>query len=226
MPDMENHRITLSTSGSAFGNLDVLSFFSAWMCNPVGIGAIAPSGRALAELMASEITSSSGSIIELGPGTGVFTRAILAQGAREKDLTLVEYLPGFAELLQMRFPEARVLRMDAARLQRHGLFESATVGAVVSGLPLRGMPLRKVICILSGAFRYLRPGGALYQFTYGLGCPVPRPFLDRLGLKATCLGRVLQNVPPATVYRITRRGPIKSASDPTSVLIQESGLDV
>jgi phospholipid N-methyltransferase len=51
----------------------------------------------------------------------------------------------------------------------------------------------------------MRPGGAFYQFTYGMNCPVPRPLLDRLGLKAKLMDRAILNMPPAAVYRLTRR---------------------
>jgi phosphatidylethanolamine/phosphatidyl-N-methylethanolamine N-methyltransferase len=101
--------------------------------------------------------------------------------------------------------------MDASQLGAHDLFKDRPAGAVVSGLPLLNMSTRKLVAILSGSFRHLRPGGAFYQFTYGVTCPVPRPILDRLGLKAACVGRVLLNVPPATVYRITRRKPSRLA---------------
>jgi phospholipid N-methyltransferase len=124
-------------------------------------------------------------------------------------MTLIEFLPEFVELLQLRFPKARVLCMDAARLRERRLFESASVGAVVSGLPLLSMSSKRVFYILKGAFSYMEPMGAFYQFTYGPRCPVPRSFLDRLGLKSTRLGRVLLNMPPATVYRITRRRPAR-----------------
>jgi phosphatidylethanolamine/phosphatidyl-N-methylethanolamine N-methyltransferase len=190
---------------------NVIPFFRALASNPLGVGAIAPSGPVLAELITSEITPASGPIVELGPGTGVFTDALLARGVQPEDLTLVEYGSDFARILQWRFPRARVLWMDASRIGSHGLFEEPSVGAVISGLPLLNMSSRKVIGILTGAFGYLRPGGAFYQFTYGLQCPVPKTLLDRLGLRATSMGRVLRNVPPASVYRITRRKPSRLA---------------
>jgi len=184
---------------------DALSFLSAWISAPTCIGAVAPSGGALAELIASEINPMSGSVIELGPGTGVFTRAVLARGVSEESMTLVESLPEFAELLRQRFPKTRVLCMDAVHLGKRDLFQEACVGAVVSGLPLLSMSSRKVISILRGAFRYMNAQGAFYQFTYGPWCPVPKVLLDRLGLRATRLGSTVFNIPPATVYRITRR---------------------
>jgi phosphatidylethanolamine/phosphatidyl-N-methylethanolamine N-methyltransferase len=124
---------------------------------------------------------------------------------RQQYLTLVEYGSDFMRLLQLRFPGARVLWMDASRLASERLQRGADVGAVISGLPLLNMSPRKVISIVSGAFSYLRPGGAFYQFTYGMRCPVPRPILDRLGLRATLVDRATLNVPPAAVYRLTRR---------------------
>lgn len=189
---------------------DTLRFLQAWMCDPGRVGAIAPSSGALADLMTAEITPDTGPVMELGPGTGVFTQALLARGVREEDLTLVEFGSEFAALLQVRFPQARVLWMDAGRLAAAALSEQAPVGAVISGLPLLNMGPKKTVAILMGAFRYMRPRAAFYQFTYGPQCPVPRPILDRLGLKATRVGRALRNLPPASVYRITERAALRS----------------
>ncbi|MBR1127892.1 class I SAM-dependent methyltransferase [Bradyrhizobium iriomotense] len=188
---------------------DFLSFFLSWMSSPRRVGAVAPSGAALADLITREISATTGPILELGPGTGAFTYKLLKRGVRPQDLTLIEYGSDFMKLLQMRFPGSRVLWMDAARLAAERLYDGAPVGAVVSGLPLLNMSRRKVMSILSGAFSYVRPGGAFYQFTYGMSCPVPRPVLDRLGLRAKLVDRALLNVPPAAVYRLTRRPQMK-----------------
>jgi phosphatidylethanolamine/phosphatidyl-N-methylethanolamine N-methyltransferase len=185
---------------------DTGPFFKAWIANPLQVGSIRPSGSVLAQLMTSEISHETGPVIELGPGTGVFTQAMLARGVQERDLTLIECADDFACILGRRFPLARVVVCDAARLSRAGLFSGAPVGAVVSGLPLVSMSPRKILAILSGAFSYLRPGGALYQFTYIPRCPVPRAVLDRLSLKAVRIGSTMSNIPPAAAYRITRRG--------------------
>lgn len=186
---------------------DILPFFRAWVRNPLGVAAVAPSGPAISSLMVQEITADTGPVIELGPGTGVFTHALLKRGVRQQDLTLVEYGSEFIPLLQRRFPGARVLWMDAAWLWRERLFEGAPVGAVVSGLGLLIMPPEKVTTILDAAFRYLRADGAFYQITYGPRCPVSDAILDRLDLQASCIGQTFRNLPPASVYRISRRHP-------------------
>jgi phosphatidylethanolamine/phosphatidyl-N-methylethanolamine N-methyltransferase len=186
---------------------DFFRFFRSWVADPLRVGAVAPSGNSLSRLITKEIRPSDGPVLELGAGTGTFTRALLARGIRESDLTLVEYGSDFMRILQHRFPRARVLWMDASQLSNYDLFPGAKVGAVVSGLPLLSMSPRKVMSILSGAFGHVRPAGSFYQFTYGPRCPVPRPILDRLGLKTTRIGATVRNIPPAAVYRITRRQP-------------------
>jgi phosphatidylethanolamine/phosphatidyl-N-methylethanolamine N-methyltransferase len=185
------------------------SFFRSWLSNPIRVGAIAPSSEALAELITSEITPATAPVIELGPGTGVFTRKLLQKGVPPQELILIEYGSEFVSVLQLRFPGVRVLWMDATKLVPARFVHEGSVGAVVSGLPLLNMSPRKVVAIMSGAFHYLRPNGAFYQFTYGPRFPVPRPILDRLGLKAARVGRTLHNLPPATVYRVTKRPPLR-----------------
>jgi phospholipid N-methyltransferase len=188
---------------------DMHLFLRSWSCDPLRVGAIAPSGPALAAMMTAEVSAASAPVIELGPGTGVFTRALLARGVDERDITLVEYGSDFVRLLHGRFPQARLLQIDAAKLNPRDFSGEQAAGVVISGLPLLSMSTRKVMAILTGAFACLRDGGAFYQFTYGPRCPVRRPLLDRMGLKAVRVGHALTNIPPATVYRITRRIPLK-----------------
>lgn len=188
---------------------DFVRFFRSWVSNPMRVAAVAPSGERLARLMTQEIEPLDGPILELGPGTGVFTRALLARGIPESALTLVEFGEEFAVRLRGRFPEARVVQMDAAQLGQCGLFEDAPFGAVISGLPLLSMPPAKIVDIVGGAFETMKPGGAFYQFTYGPRCPIPRPILESLGLKGTRIGGTVRNIPPAGVYRISRQNPLE-----------------
>ncbi|MDO3445487.1 class I SAM-dependent methyltransferase [Agrobacterium sp. V1] len=190
---------------------DKLRFFNAWRAKPLQIAALAPSGSALAQLMTKELSPKTGKVLELGPGTGVFTRAILRRGVPETDLTLVEFEEAFAELLTNRFPDATVLQIDASSLPADTRLEQSSFGAVVSGLPLLSMRPRTVMRILEGAFAALGQGGSFFQFTYGPTCPVDRKLLDRLGLKATRIGGTIANFPPASVYRISRRAVRTSA---------------
>jgi len=189
-----------------------LSFFLCWLANPLRVGAVWPSSLALADAITAEVTPACAPVIELGPGTGVFTRSLIAHGVPEERLALIEYEKNFARMLKRTFPKARVFRMDAARLKDIDLFDGERAGAVVSGLPMLLMPPKKVIAILEGAFEHLRPEGVFYQFTYGPDSPVSRAILDRLGLDVARFGGTLANVPPALVYRIRRRAPRSTAT--------------
>jgi phospholipid N-methyltransferase len=185
--------------------MNSLSFFLQWLSDPLQVGAVAPSSQALAAVMTAEIAPESAPVIELGPGSGAFTRALLDRGIPQHQLALIEQSPKFALLLKERFPGAKVLCVDAAALASIDIFPQEDAGAIVSGLPLLLMSPGKVGAILASAFKRLRPGGAFYQFTYGSRPPVPHAILDRLGLAATFIGRTLANIPPAAVYRIERR---------------------
>jgi phospholipid N-methyltransferase len=136
----------------------------------------------------------------------------------------VEFDADFIPLLRARFPGAHIHHADATRLRGLGLVAPASAGAVISGLGLLNMSPRKVATILVGAFSYLRPDGALYQFTYGPRCPVPRPMLDRLGLTAHRIGGTFCNLPPARVYRITRRAALGADLAGMDEFYAESGV--
>ena len=107
-----NNLISVAIWVNASWAHDLLSFFPAWMSAPRRVGAIAPSSAALGELSTREISPESAPVLELGPGTGVFTYELLKRGLRQQDLTLVESGADFIGLLQMRFPGARVLWMQ------------------------------------------------------------------------------------------------------------------
>lgn len=187
--------------------VDAANLLRAWLRDPRSVGALAPSGHALARLMTAGIEHARGPVIELGPGTGVFTRALLERGLPWSQLALVEADPQLATALARRHPQARVLRMDAAELGRTpSLFGDERAVAVVSGLPLLSLPADKVAAIVEGVFnRHLRHDGAFYQFTYGLHCPLSHELRERLGLTAERLGIAWLNLPPAWVWRIRRQ---------------------
>lgn len=193
---------------------DTLAFLRAWLHDPRGIGAVAPSGTALARLMTTHVSQLDGPVIELGPGTGALTRALLARGVPPHRLALIEADPRFAEALARRYPEATILRMDAAELgHTESLFGVERACAVVSGLPLLSMPADQVAAIVQGVFeRQLRADGTFYQFTYGPRCPLPKALLNRLDLQAQRVGSALLNLPPAAVYRFSRRAGTRIAA--------------
>lgn len=179
---------------------DHLLFLRSWITRPLQVAAVAPSSRWLADAITTEVSPDGGRVLELGPGTGAFTRALLRRGTPENALTLVERDPAFARLLRARFPAATLLECDAAALPR----DQSGFSAAISGLPLLSMSQAQVERILASTFDRLVDGAHLFQFTYGPRCPVPEAVLLGLGLTARFRSFVPINLPPASVYRISR----------------------
>jgi len=184
---------------------DQTIFLKSWLKQPMRTGAVAPSSNALARLITRDILADGGPVIELGPGTGAFTRCILAKGVPESDLTLVENSPDFTALLRQRFPRAHLLEMDVTHMRKwKHPWKTMQAQAVISGLPLVTMGLRAQWNVVGACMHSLREGGALYQFTYMTKCPISPQILTRMGLKAERIGSSFLNLPPASVYRISR----------------------
>jgi hypothetical protein len=119
--------------------LESFNFFRAWLVNPPRVASIVPSSTQLALAVTKETSTATGPVLALGPGTGVFTRALLARGVAEADIALVESGSEFRAGLRQQFPRATLLEMDAAHLHTAEFSEPFNAGAVVSGLPLLSM---------------------------------------------------------------------------------------
>ncbi len=183
-----------------------LGFFLLWLRRPGRVGALVPSGRALATSMAARIdVHAPGVVVELGGGTGSITEAILAAGTAPQDLVVVEHEAKLCAVLATRFPHIQVLQGDARDLKN--LLEKTGIGpvkTVVSGLPLLSMDDRDCQRIVAGAFSVLPPRGEFLQFTYGPASPVSRQTRSSLGIAGRRSDWILYNLPPATVWRFHR----------------------
>lgn len=183
---------------------DEFRFFRSWIEKPLAIGAVTPSGKALARTMAAYVDPRApGPIVELGPGTGPVTEALVAQGVDPSRLVLVEFDPTFCRLLRKRYPTATVVQGDAYSLR--ALLSSilhSPAAAVVSGLPLFTKPLKLRLRLLYEAFALMAPGAPFVQFTYAAASPIPRS-LDRVRSQAS--ERIWANIPPARVWVYRRQ---------------------
>ncbi len=178
---------------------DDVRFIRSWLEKPLATGAVMPSGRALARTMARYVDpNSKGPIIELGPGTGPVTEALVDRGIDPARLILVEFNPVFCRLLRSRYPKATVVQGDAYRLRRLlETFVREPAAAVVSGLPLVTKPLRTRLRLISDALTLLAPDAPFVQFTYAMGPPIPKALN---GVKAEASELIWRNLPPARVW--------------------------
>ena len=178
---------------------DEVRFIRSWFEKPLTMGAISPSGKLLARTMASYVDPSSpGPVIELGPGTGPVTEALVEQGVDPSRLVLVEFNPDFCRLLRTRYPEATVVRGDAYSLRRMlGSMLEQPAAAIVSGLPLVTKPLKTRVRLIREAFRLMQPNAPFVQFTYAVMPPIPKALA---GVRTEASERIWMNVPPARVW--------------------------
>ncbi|MGI8568862.1 MAG: class I SAM-dependent methyltransferase [Methylocella sp.] len=186
---------------------DEARFFISWLDNPGVAGAVSPSGRFLARMMARYVDPhKAGPIVELGPGTGAITEALLERGIAPGRLFLVEFDPGFCKLLQRRFPGVHVIKGDAYQLWRtlRGRLRRPAA-AIVSSLPLLLKPEGQRLALLAGAFDCMNPDGCFVQFTYGRVSPVPRDKASALDFHAEASPLVWLNLPPARVWIYRRQ---------------------
>jgi phosphatidylethanolamine/phosphatidyl-N-methylethanolamine N-methyltransferase len=178
---------------------DEVRFIRSWIEKPLHMGAVMPSGKVLARTMAQYVdVDSDAPVIELGPGTGAITHALIAHGIDPKRLVLVEYNPSFCALLRDRYPQATVVQGDAYRL-RDSLWKvmSERASAVVSGLPLVTKPMLTRLRLMRDAFVMLAPGAPFVQFTYSVAPPIPKSVQ---GVTTEASERIWMNIPPARVW--------------------------
>jgi phosphatidylethanolamine/phosphatidyl-N-methylethanolamine N-methyltransferase len=183
---------------------DEVRFLRSWIEKPLHMGAVMPSGRVLARTMAQYVDNkSSGPVVELGPGTGAITSALIEHGVDQKRLVLVEYNPGFCALLRDRYPQATVVQGDAYAL-RDTLWKvlGKPASAVVSGLPLVTKPMLTRLKLIREAFVALAPGAPFVQFTYSVAPPIPKSLP---GVSTEASERIWMNLPPARVW-VYRKG--------------------
>ena len=183
---------------------DEVRFIRSWLEKPLSTGAVTPSGRVLARAMARYVEPElPGPVVELGPGTGPVTEALVDHGVDPARLVLVEFNPIFCQLLRARFPTATVIQADAYGLRRvlSNLMRQPAA-AMVSGLPLFTKPLRMRVRLLRDALSLLLPGAPFIQFTYAVVPPIPRV---SAGVSAEASERIWMNLPPARVW-VYRKG--------------------
>lgn len=177
---------------------DEARFLKSWFDKPLITGAVYPSGKALARMMARYVDPDEpGPVIELGPGTGPVTEALITRGIAEERLVLVEFNPDFCRLLRKRFPKALIIQGDAYALDATLGVLAEKASAIVSSLPLFTRPEAQRVELLRAGFSMMREGCPFIQFTYATVSPMPLKSRD---FDAHVSPRVWLNLPPARVW--------------------------
>lgn len=182
---------------------DEIRFFKGWMDGPKAVGSIVPTSAVTSKRMASVVDTTSGlPVLELGPGTGVVTKAILERGISPNQLVCVEYSDDFVSHVQRLFPGVNVIQGDAFDLDTTlGPLADQTFDCVVSGIPLLNFPMPERIALIEDLLGRIPAGRPVVQITYGPRSPVAP---GRGNYVVEKLDFVVRNIPPAHLWLYRR----------------------
>ena len=187
---------------------DRAKFLAAFVKRPFDTGSITPSSAQLAEAMVEGMElCEADTVVEVGPGTGVFTKLILEQLKPEASLLCFEINPEMAEALRHNFPRVQVVNDSVEHLAQH--LQAAGrdgVDAVISGLPWAAFSPDRQRRIFDATVKPMKPGGRFSTFAYSHAAwtPPARKFRELLESRFSQVETskvVWRNVPPAFVYR-------------------------
>ena len=183
-----------------------MNFIRQAIKKPKYTGAIAPSSPRLSRLITHEADlSDARMVVEIGPGTGVFTRLILQNISPDTAYFAMEINADFVENLQQRFPGLDVYHGDAKDI-RHCLekYGCQHCDRIISGIPWTAFDDKLQNEILNNIYEALSPAGIFVTFAY---FPLNHLFngtLFKIKLRQLFSEvrqtRIVANIPPAFVY--------------------------
>ncbi len=176
-----------------------IRFFKGMMQGPKTVGAIVPTSSVTAKRMASVIDVKSGlPVLELGPGTGVITKQILARGVPAENVVSVEYSEDFYRRLVEDYAGVNFIHGDAFDLKNIlGGFADQTFDCVISAVPMLSFPMEARIQLLEDLLSRIPAGRPVVQITYGPVSPIiAKP--DRYHIQH--FDFVVRNIPPAQLW--------------------------
>ncbi len=182
---------------------DEIRFFKGWIAKPKAVGAILPTSSVTANRMASIIdTGSALPVLELGPGTGVITKAILARGMAPEKIISVEYSQDFYQHLQVAYPGVNFIHGDAFNLDetlKH--MGNQKFDAIISGIPLLNFPMSQRVELLMDLLDRIPDGRPVVQFSYGPSSPImanPKRYVTNR------FAFIMRNIPPVQIWTYRR----------------------
>jgi len=197
--------MTLKSDGSH--TLSGFRFAVEFLRNPLKTGAVAASSPALINALVNQVDfERSRSIVELGPGTGVITEALVKEIKGDTHFFALELNPTFAEQTRNRCPgttvEVGCATTLAKRLQAFGIDQC---DCVVSALPWTLFDGETQDSLLGSIRESLSDTGSFVFYTYrGTGfMPAAirlRRYLKKHFSSVQHVSTAWRNLPPAAVY--------------------------
>ncbi len=197
----DRHEMPAPRPGTDISNIGL--FFKRWLANPLQMGSIVPSSPALCRRVAAHTRiNPDQAVLELGAGTGVISKALIASGVPAEKLLVVEIVGSMATHLRQSLPGAHVIQGDARQLpdlippEWHG-----RIGTVVCGIPLVLLPLAEQRRFID-AIEAVAPGVGFLHYSYCVTSPLP---WKKHRLMPRREAWTPLNFPPASVWRYVPR---------------------
>lgn len=180
-----------------------LRFFKGWIDKPRAVGSIVPTSSITARKMASVVRPASGlPVLELGPGTGVITKAILETGVAPGNLWSIEYSEDFVRHLRHDYPGVNIIHGDAFDLDRTlGDRRDTVFDSIISGVPLLNFPVAQRVRYIEDLLGRIPHGRPIVQLTYGPRSPVPP---GRGNYVVEHFDFIIRNLPPTQLWLYRR----------------------
>ena len=180
-------------------------FLKRWAKNPLQLGSIAPSSKALSSFIArNAVLNENDFVIEIGGGTGAISRALLNSGIPASRLIVIELDPELAEFLKKSLPSGvHVIQGNAEKLDKIVPHEAlGNVSTIISCLPMKIIPDHVQKNIIEACFRTMGKNGNIIQYTYDV---IKSPIASQnLEIQNKRLGFIFRNLPPAVVWKYWR----------------------
>jgi len=190
---------------------DTLTFLKNFARHPTRVGAVAPSSAGLVEAMVESFDwEKAKNVVEFGPGTGVFTKAVVPRLHAQANFFAIERSAELAETTRSRCPGVTVYEDSVTNVAELCRRESmGQVDAIICGLPWASFSESLQTEIMEAMLEVLAPGGQFATFAYwqGVVLPAGMRFSRRLHNTFSSVKRshtVWRNLPPAFVYRCIR----------------------
>lgn len=176
-------------------------FLKQWVTNPMSIGAICPSSKKLAIKMMENVDfKNCKCVIELGPGSGVFTEEILKRRDEKTIIMLIECNNGFSKIIEDKYGHEKNVHIinDSAENIDYYLekYNVKSVDYIVSGLPFASLPKEVSEKILWKCKQILGNEGSFITFQY---TKLKKSFISGFFMEIKISKEVL-NIPPAYVF--------------------------
>jgi len=188
--------------------MSVIKFIKNFYYEPHTIGAICPSSSALSKKIITDIgLEKASSVVELGPGTGVFTKRILNSVNKNCNFFAIELNEEFYTILRKKYPKLKIYNGSAVSLKEFTKIEKMKdVDVIISGLPWASFSPQLQIQIINSVLDVLKPGGIFTTFAYVQGTFLPKGirFNHLIKKKFSHVYKtsiVWRNIPPAFAYR-------------------------